>query len=149
MLSERFWKYDYNTPYYHTINDKIENFNMNYFHKIAKLGIATTAELALNGLPTAIENESVTMFNQFQLFQNYPNPFNASTNISYFLPFNDSVILRIYDLNGKLVQTISPGHQTSGINHLLFDGSHLSSGIYFYQIRGTGRSMVNKMILLK
>lgn len=136
-------------PYYHTINDKIEHFNMNYFHKSAKLVIATTAELALNGLPTAIETESVTMLDQFQLFQNYPNPFNASTNITYFLPFNDCVVLRIYDLNGKLVQTISPGHQTSGIHHLLFDGSHLSSGIYFYQIQGADHSIVNKMILLK
>ncbi|MFA6743724.1 MAG: M28 family metallopeptidase [Candidatus Neomarinimicrobiota bacterium] len=69
LISERFWKYNYNTPYYHTINDKIENFNMSYFHKIAKLGIATTAELSLNGLVSSTENESVLISDKCILYQ--------------------------------------------------------------------------------
>jgi photosystem II stability/assembly factor-like uncharacterized protein len=94
-----------------------------------------------------------TNSNDVMLLQNYPNPFNPSTIISYELPFNATVSVKIYDMIGKEVRTLANGFQNAGRYNVTFNASNLSSGIYFYVLKAnSGNAEVVKtmrMILTK
>jgi hypothetical protein len=82
-------------------------------------------------------------FGKYQLLGNYPNPFNAETKISYELPSEGIVTLKIYDITGKLVKTLANVQQEAGVHNVLWDGSSsdgklAASGIYICQIEFTG-----------
>ncbi|MBW6490800.1 MAG: T9SS type A sorting domain-containing protein [Lentimicrobium sp.] len=83
------------------------------------------------------------------LKQNYPNPFNTITYISWQLPINAHVILKVYDFTGRELKTLKNGQMTKGKHHIDFDATGLSSGIYFYQLQVDGRPETRKMIHLK
>jgi uncharacterized protein (DUF1501 family) len=70
----------------------------------------------------------------FKLHQNYPNPFNPSTNISFVLPTSGPVRLQVFDVNGRLIQTLADKTLAAGEHNLLFDASALSSGTYLYRL---------------
>ena len=71
----------------------------------------------------------------FQLKQNYPNPFNPSTQIEYSLPANDFVNFTIYNAIGQVVDVVSSEYHIAGNYEILWNGSELPSGMYFYQIK--------------
>ncbi|MBP9096438.1 MAG: T9SS type A sorting domain-containing protein [Ignavibacteria bacterium] len=83
------------------------------------------------------------------LEQNYPNPFNPVTVISFQLPSDQNVLLKIYDVNGKEVMTLINGFKEAGIHEVKFDGNNLSSGVYYYQIKSGDFKATKKMILTK
>jgi len=85
----------------------------------------------------------------FALSQNYPNPFNPSTIISYQLPKNSLVTLKIYDVLGRQVATLVNGREPAGSHSVSFNGDRLSSGVYFYRLVAGGYTSVRKMILVK
>ncbi|MFA6979248.1 MAG: T9SS type A sorting domain-containing protein [Ignavibacteriaceae bacterium] len=87
----------------------------------------------------------------FALSQNYPNPFNPSTVISYQLPTNSYVTLKVYNAIGTEVTTLVNGYKEAGsYNYELGIGNYeLSSGIYFYTLRAGDFVQTKKMILLK
>jgi len=85
----------------------------------------------------------------FSLSQNYPNPFNPVSRIRYSLPHNSPVQLKVYDILGKEIKTIVNEEQDAGSYEVEFDGSKLSSGIYFYRINAGEYTSVKKMLLLK
>ena len=85
----------------------------------------------------------------FSLQQNYPNPFNPSTNISYNLPKNGHVQLKIYNTLGQTVQVLVDELKNAGNHTAIFDASSLSSGVYIYQIEYEGEILSKKMILMK
>ena len=86
---------------------------------------------------------------KFTLEQNFPNPFNPSTNIIYQLPLANEVSLKVYDVLGNEVATIVNEYKEAGRYEAQFNGSELTSGIYFYELK-TGEYIENKkMILLK
>ncbi len=88
--------------------------------------------------------------NQFKLFQNYPNPFNPKTHIKYELPQSSSVSLIVYNSLGIEINTIVNKNQNAGKYVCEFDGSDLSSGVYFYSLSIDGINMsTKKFILLK
>lgn len=84
-----------------------------------------------------------------KLYQNYPNPFNPSTMISYSIPKSQNVQIIVYDLLGREIQTLLNKYQTAGTYEILFDGTLLPSGIYFYKITSGNFSETKKMILIK
>ena len=85
----------------------------------------------------------------FDLMQNYPNPFNSTTKIRFALPKKEYVTLEIYNMLGQKLYTLLKQEMNAGYHQVQFDGSSLSSGIYFYSIQaGTFRDM-KKLILLK
>ena len=86
---------------------------------------------------------------QFDLLQNYPNPFNPNTVISYSLKKADNVKLSVYDILGREVAVLVNSIQTAGLHQVVFSGTHLSSGVYFYRLESAGTSMIKKMLLLK
>jgi hypothetical protein len=85
----------------------------------------------------------------YRLSQNYPNPFNAQTIISYTIPRNQHVELRIFNLLGHRVQTLVNGYQTAGHKSVTWDASHCASGIYFLQLTTSQAILTKQMILLK
>ncbi len=89
----------------------------------------------------------------FSLSQNYPNPFNPTTNIDYALPFDGKVSISLYDMSGKEVETLLNENKSAGYYSIQFNGSALSSGIYFYTITSTGNGQnfvsTKKMMLVK
>ena len=94
-----------------------------------------------------------------ELLGNYPNPFNAATTIAYELPSSGRVIIRVYDLTGRLVKVLADLVEPAGRHSVNWDGTDLlgrivASGIYICQIEFLGRNgqktvMSMKMSLLK
>jgi hypothetical protein len=85
----------------------------------------------------------------YSLSQNYPNPFNPVTRINYQLPSPDNVIMKIFDINGKEVQTLVNDFQTPGYYSVVFNAGNLSSGIYFYSLKAGKFYSTKRMLLLK
>lgn len=86
----------------------------------------------------------------FMLAQNFPNPFNPTTMISFSIPQQSAVTLKVYDMTGKLIANlISNETRTEGTYSYEFDGSRLASGIYFYKLDAGKYSDIKKMILVK
>jgi len=86
---------------------------------------------------------------EFALHQNYPNPFNPSTMISYQLPIDSKVQLKVYDILGTEVITLVNEMKSAGKYDVVFDASKLSSGTYFYTIIADGFVQTKKMLLVK
>jgi len=86
---------------------------------------------------------------QFNLYQNYPNPFNPSTTIKYSIPTNHHVILKVYDMLGREVQTLVNEEKQMGNYEITFDGHNLASGIYIYRITAGTSTSARKMQFIK
>lgn len=84
-----------------------------------------------------------------ELMQNYPNPFNPVTNIKYSIVKNSFVTLKVYDVLGKEITTLINEYRKAGTYEIRFDGSKLSSGLYFYRINSGDFSETKIMTLIK
>jgi len=87
--------------------------------------------------------------NKFNLRQNYPNPFNLSTTITYQLPGEGFVSLKIYNSIGKEVATLVNSNQTQGSHTIEFNAEDLTSGMYYCTLRCNGQVQSNKMFLVR
>ena len=147
VFSEAYWGGDFN-PYYHTSNDKIEHFNLDYFHKLSKLAVGT---LALFSLGSTIVNTEVEEENElnFYLSQNYPNPFNPVTNITYIIPEAGFVSLKIYNVLGREIEILVNEHKNAGQYSIRFIADDLPSGIYFYTLLSNSYQETHKMVIQK
>lgn len=85
----------------------------------------------------------------FKLEQNYPNPFNPSTQISYQLPVNSLVSLKVFDMLGREVANLLNEPKSAGSHTVNFDATGLSSGIYIYRLQAGKFIETNKMMLIK
>jgi len=83
------------------------------------------------------------------LGNNYPNPFNPKTIIQYGIIADGVYKLSVYDLSGKVVSVLVNGFKKAGEYSEAFDGTNLSSGMYFYILEGNNYSETKKMILIK
>jgi len=86
---------------------------------------------------------------EFNLSQNYPNPFNPVTRITYSIPKQELVKIRVFDVLGKEVAVLVNEVKTSGIYEATFDASSFSSGVYFYKLETSSFSDVKRMIVTK
>lgn len=77
---------------------------------------------------------------EFNLSQNYPNPFNSTTVISYSLPEDGNVQLKVFDILGREIAILVDEYKFAGEYHQFFDAFNLSSGVYIYQINYTTNS---------
>lgn len=89
------------------------------------------------------------LFVDYKLFQNYPNPFNPITRIQYSIPQSGFVSITIYDILGKEIRTLINEQKPKGNYVVDFDGSNLSSGVYFYRMNCGSFIDTKKFIFLR
>jgi uncharacterized delta-60 repeat protein len=106
------------------------------------------AKFLTHSLTTDIEDDR-TVSNSFVLNQNYPNPFNPSTTISYSLPVQSEVEIKIYDALGKEVAALVNEIKSAGNYSVRWNASSLSSGVYFYRISAGSYTQTKQMLLMK
>lgn len=80
---------------------------------------------------------------------NFPNPFNGLTTIEYYLAMPGDVILEIFDILGRKIETLDEGAEPAGYHQATWDASGQASGVYFYTIKAGDYLMTKKMVLLK
>ncbi len=114
-------------------------------------------------IPSTEVNVTITDVNEvdiklnynYELYQNYPNPFNPNTTIGYSLKESGDVRVKLYDVTGKLLQTIIEGEKDKGYNETKIDLSNYASGIYLYRLEVTGKGKIpvfndlKKMVYVK
>jgi hypothetical protein len=104
---------------------------------------------SLSELITSVNNNTAIP-QTYSLEQNYPNPFNPSTQIKFSVPENNSFVnLTVYDITGKEVSILIREKLNAGYYETEFNGSNLSSGIYFYKLVSGVFTETKKMILIK
>ncbi|MFH0736775.1 MAG: T9SS type A sorting domain-containing protein [bacterium] len=127
---------------YSYIDEKI--FDGKYLYRLKQIDLdgkyeySNQIEVLVNQIPT-----------EYVLNQNYPNPFNPSTTISFSIPNDGFVTLKIYDLLGKEITELVNQKLSAGNYKYNFDASNLTSGIYFYTIGCNDFTSTKKMILAK
>ena len=104
---------------------------------------------SINYAITDADEQKNAIPEKFSLSQNYPNPFNPSTSISYELPLNGIVTLKVFNILGREIATLVDEEKQAGKYQIEFSANNLSSGIYFYTLTSRAYSKTKKMILLK
>lgn len=97
----------------------------------------------------AIEQENQEINISFNLVQNYPNPFNPSSTIAYSIAEKGFVSLKVYDILGNEIAELVNNYMEKGNYQVKFDGSKLSSGIYFCKLTAGYNNSIKKMLLIK
>ena len=85
----------------------------------------------------------------WKLSQNYPNPFNPTTTINFSLRTKGMTKLVVYNTLGQEVKVLLNENMQAGLYSVPFDGSSLTSGVYFYKLQSSNQVEVKKMMLLK
>jgi hypothetical protein len=122
------------------------------YNIIAAGQYGTILKYGLNMTSTGNNNTGVP--SKFNLEQNFPNPFNPNTNIKFSIPEHGNVKLTVFDITGRIVTELANGNMNAGNYEMNFDGTGISSGVYFYRLDVTGDaglsfSETKKMILVK
>ena len=117
----------------------------------------TSEHLANAILPVRLHG--IGMPSQSRLLQNYPNPFNPETWIPYQLAEDSEVSIEIYDSSGRLIRSLSLGHQPAGFYNnrgraAYWDGRNavgeqVASGVYFYQLKTPSFRQTRRLLILK
>ncbi|KAA0230906.1 T9SS C-terminal target domain-containing protein [candidate division KSB1 bacterium] len=118
--------------------------------------IGNTARTWYDGVSYAKVNTAVVsvaehkkISNEFVLRQNSPNPFKPSTTITYSLPKAAHVTVKVYNLLGREVATLTDQQTPAGTHQVIWNAQSAPSGIYFYKISVGNFSKTKKMILLQ
>jgi hypothetical protein len=103
---------------------------------------AVTASVTITDVP--LEGALPT---DFELGQNFPNPFNPTTRIRYATPFRSFVMLTVFNTLGQQVGRLVSGDIEGGYHEVEFNGSGLTSGVYFYTLQ-SGHFVRTKTLVL-
>jgi hypothetical protein len=157
-----FWEWGYNAvwliesykggdfnPGYHSTQDVVTSFNVEYYGKIARLAIATLGTVAGVTGPVASAIALNELPAQSSLSQNYPNPFNPTTKIQFTIVNRQSITLKLYDVLGRAAATLVNEVKQPGTYTVEFDGSNLASGVYFYRLQAGEFVQTRKLVLLR
>jgi hypothetical protein len=90
----------------------------------------------------------------FRLYQNFPNPFNPETTIKFAVPEDSDVAVQIFDITGRLVQTLVSSRLSAGVYEIKWNGrdqggQEVGSGIYFYRLMTGGFTQTKRMLLIR
>jgi len=134
-------EYSFTDDLHHT---SIQSYNHTFRYRLKQIDNDGTFSYS-----NIIEAEVTDIPAEFMLYQNYPNPFNPSTVISYQLPVNTFVTLKVFDIIGNEVATLVNQEKPAGSYEVTFDASNLTSGVYFYELRTDNFRSVRKLMLIK
>lgn len=119
-------------------------------------GEGTPLPAILTGLEniTSVKDECTDLPPNFELLQNYPNPFNPSTTIEFYMPFSSSISIRIFDINGSMINELIDNYLLAGKHSVNWDGRNLfgnsvASGVYLCVLNSQSVSLQKRMLILK
>jgi len=98
---------------------------------------------------SSVQNNAGVIPGKYSLAQNYPNPFNPVTKISFDIPKQGLVNLKVYDVLGREVRVLVNEVKAAGSYSIDFNATEFASGVYFYRIESNGFTDVKRMILIK
>jgi len=122
------------------------------YNKLANkinLGTHGRSTYQISGYLINIVNYNSEIPEKYELSQNYPNPFNPGTRIKFAIENKELSKLEIFDMLGRKLNTLIDKVLDAGTYEVNFDGSNLSSGIYFYKLTTNQFTETKKMILMK
>ena len=96
-----------------------------------------------------VEDNIITLPNEYKLLQNYPNPFNPLTRIRYSIPLSSNVLIRVFDILGNKIETLVNEQKPVGTYEITWYAKYLPSGIYFYRLQAGSFVETKKMVLLR
>ena len=99
--------------------------------------------------PMSSADDRTELPTQFQLHPIYPNPFNNTANIAFDLPREVTGRLVVYDVLGRMTNTLYDGKLAAGSHQMQFNGKDLSSGTYFVRLETPTFTATQKAVLLK
>jgi len=162
--NDRMYCYILNTPYKETVVDfngqELDNLTWNLvfwetkFQKGDKINIfydnsITTDDVFAFTADTNLSAGDNTVPQDFELYQNFPNPFKQLTTFRFYLQKQLKVTLKVYNLLGEEITTLSKSPWTAGKHEIIWDAKSLPSGIYLYHLKAENFSKTKKFILLK
>ena len=130
------------------------NSNTTYYWHVRAINTAGSSGFSATwkfttGTSLTLINETSGTPKTFDLSQNFPNPFNPTTVISYSVPKTSRVVIKVFDIIGREITTLVDSKKEPGIYSTEFDGSSLSSGVYFLMMKADGFMKTQKMMLIK
>lgn len=96
-------------------------------------------------IETGVKDVKSSDFN----LKNFPNPFSSSTRITYTLPAQGRVTLKVFSATGAEVATLVDAMQSEGSHEVVFNSTNLSNGMYYYRIQAGKLVQVQKMAVVK
>ncbi|HEX2982618.1 MAG TPA: T9SS type A sorting domain-containing protein, partial [Ignavibacteriales bacterium] len=109
----------------------------------------TYVEIVMKNYIGVEDGPSVSIVSNYALEQNYPNPFNPATTIKFSLPEAGNVKLSVYDITGRLIETLASGFYGAGNHTITFNANNISSGLYILRADLKAHVLTRKMILIK
>lgn len=134
---------------WYTSESKFPVFGISYLEINVNGNLTVDKQVDFNTGTTTDVDYNNSSINNFALEQNFPNPFNPETNIKYSINSNQFVSLKVYDVLGNEIADLINEEKSAGVYEVKFNGSELSSGIYFYRLQTGGLTETKKMILMK
>ena len=135
----------------HTIEPNWDDLQESLLTVLVDVGNNGTIDdtLKLQNELTGIHDHGSLIPSEYKLYQNYPNPFNPLTTIVFDLPKASLVTLKVYNILGQEVATLVNEKREAGSYEVEFDGSKLTSGVYFYRLGAGEFVSVKKLMLMK
>ena len=135
------------------INDGLGNLNVTSFasnniYLFAGTDGSGVWRILLSDILTNIVHNEIPA-GEFRLNQNYPNPFNPSTTLTYEIPVETFVRVKVFDVSGKEVMTLVNELKKAGKHEVNLQGDDLPSGVYFYKIEAGSFHRAKAMILIR
>ena len=99
--------------------------------------------------PFSLSSVNYGIASEFELNHAYPNPFNPNTSINYTLATDTELNVSVYDMNGRLVETLVSGIVKAGHNQVIWNAYHETSGVYFIKFESNKLTITEKVVLIK
>ena len=106
-------------------------------------------EWTSNGVFTISGLTEVQTPEEFGLDSAYPNPFNPVTTLSFKLPMDSQVSIQVYNVQGRLIETLVDYNMQSGYHSITWNADQHSSGMYFVKMISGDHISTQKLLLVK
>lgn len=107
------------------------------------------ASLESLNLPVGIKETNQEVISRCLLRQNFPNPFSSVTNIEFTVVKEEKIRIEVYDITGRIVQTVLNERKKPGTYQVTFDGSFLKNGLFCCRLLCGKYSCTKRMHLIR
>ncbi|MFH1940709.1 MAG: C25 family cysteine peptidase [bacterium] len=160
--SDRMYCWIMNTPYSGTVTEfRSDDLDHLTWNLVVWWMDFRKGDVIMLTYPNAFKSDDVYYFStdtssnglsfpqEYELYQNYPNPFNVSTRIRFGLPVPSFVVLKVFNLLGREIETLTEARWEAGRHEIVWDAKDLPSGLYLYRLEAGGFRKTKKVVLVK